>query len=149
MDQIPINYFDCAHFQNEGECFQNDPFNEFKEIPNRKTIVVVKEVLTPEENTPNDTEATNIEHECEFEWVLLLDRIHFGCCFFHSIPISQEERGCSVNDAIASTTAVTKNPGKNRSKNRQVHAHARPKIGKCLKRKNRQYFEKANKFNSF
>lgn len=53
---------------------QNDPFNEMKVGTDRKTIVVIKEVLTPEENTRNDTEATNIDHEMlindgEFQWV--------------------------------------------------------------------------------
>lgn len=91
------------YFQHDGEYAQNDPFNELKEAADRKTIIVVKEVHTPEENTLNDSAVASIDHEMlidkgNFEWVSIpllvqhtfcllfyqFDLNHSGGCYYHN-----------------------------------------------------------------
>lgn len=69
----------CACFQSDDECLRNDPFNEFKKATDRKTFTAMKEMLTLEENTSNDDEASNFddetptgEEDCKWAEVLLL-----------------------------------------------------------------------------
>lgn len=127
-------HFVC--FQNEKDCLQNAPFNEFKEKTDGK-FNVTKEVLGQEGNSSTDTEETNIDQhipvdEMEYQSVSIsLAHVYVLIAgIFCIIWILQGEHGGSTNNSDAATTTI-ENIGKSFS--HDPNANARLQSGISLK----------------